>query len=110
MNEFAEEFAHYQRRATWRQAWSLLSASLSNAYQNRLVGSTTNGDLNARIVSAIIGAFPQEAFDSSGAYRSLWLERLTTPASDSEFLVEGLLAEETPREPVIESRWRTRQV
>lgn len=97
--EFAAEFAAYDRPATWRQAWALLSASLRGAFQNRLAGDAVNGDLNNRIVGAIVGCFPHEAFDSSGAYRSLWLQRITSSAADTEFLVNDLLAsEEAPPE------------
>jgi hypothetical protein len=67
--------------------WSLLMASLQDAFPIHHSARGLNADLNERIAASILACFPSEAFDSTGLFHSLWMVRLRY-AADS--LVESL--------------------
>ena len=43
------------------------------------------------VASAVLGAFRDDQFDSTGLVKSLWLERITRTASDTEVMIEELM-------------------
>jgi hypothetical protein len=78
-------------------AWSLLLASMRMPYQ-RSFTATCNGDLNARVAAGVLACFPGELFDSTGTLKSLWLVRMQHAASDTQGMIEQLIAlDESPR-------------
>lgn len=79
-----------------QMAWSLLLASMRVAYQ-RSFTATCNGDLNARIAAGVLACLPSELFDSTGTLKSLWLLRMQHAASDTQGMIEQLIAlDESP--------------
>lgn len=72
---------------TCGQRWSLLLASLREAFPLDRAARSPNADLNERIGASILACFPSEAFDSTGLFPSLWMVRLRY-ATDA--LVESL--------------------
>ncbi len=96
--DFADDFSlGFQKGKTSREAWALLSASMRTTFARRLQDDTDNADLNGRIAGAILACFPAEMFDSVGVYHSLWQSRLSAMTSDTQVMVEELLADERPR-------------
>ncbi|MBP85339.1 MAG: hypothetical protein CMJ64_01265 [Planctomycetaceae bacterium] len=78
-------------------AWSLLLASMRVAYQRGLT-ATGNDDLNSRVAAGILACFPGELFDSTGTLKSLWLVRMQHAASDTQGMIDQLIAlDESPR-------------
>jgi len=72
--------------------WQLTQTSLRAAFHGLAETARSNSDMNSAIVSSIMLSFRPELFDSMGLFRSLWLERLSTAASDSQGMIEDLLA------------------
>ena len=66
--------------------------SLRTAFRRCLSPDAPNGDLNARIAASVLACFPEEVFDSTGQFRSLWLQRLWNAASDAEGMIAESLA------------------
>lgn len=69
----------------------LVLASLRAALDHGLADRTPNADLNRRIGAAILGCFGDEPFDGQRFVKSLWLERITRTAEDTEEMIEALL-------------------
>ncbi len=89
--DFAEDLDHEAAQAERRFTCQLVVASLRASLAEGLSERSPNSDLNRRIGSAILGAFREEITDSTGLVKSLWLERLSRTASDTEGMVEELL-------------------
>jgi hypothetical protein len=70
---------------------ALLQASLVSTFRRRLHGAAANGDLNARLASAILGCFRPELFDGAGIPHGLWYLRLIGAADDVQGLLDDLL-------------------
>jgi hypothetical protein len=62
--------------------WSLLLASLSDAFPTNAAWRSPNADLNERIAASIIACFPDDAFDCVGLFHSLWMLRLRYAADN----------------------------
>lgn len=96
--DFAEdldrEAAHSERQVTCQ----LMLASIRASFATGLAERSPNIDLNRRIGSAILGAFRDELFDSTGLVKSLWLERIVRTANDTEVMIEELLRMDAGRE------------
>jgi hypothetical protein len=89
--DFAEDLDHEAAQAERRFTCQLILASLRASFADGLAERSPNGDLNRRIGAAILGAFREEITDSTGLVKSLWLERLSRTASDTEGMIEELL-------------------
>ncbi|MEN6451780.1 MAG: hypothetical protein ABFC96_14920 [Thermoguttaceae bacterium] len=95
--EFAEDLDVQRKSPGGRYAWPLVLASLRAAFQTGLSPLTPNADLNAAIASSVLSAFPPSLFDSTGLMRSTWLLRMSRVTSDTQGMIEQLLAlEEKP--------------
>ncbi|MDA1052589.1 MAG: hypothetical protein O3C40_19200 [Planctomycetota bacterium] len=102
-----KEFAADRRAsASPETAWSLLVASLRIAYQRQTCATSPNEDLNRRVAAGILACLPGELFESTGTIKSLWLLRMQHAASDTQGMIEQLIAlENTPvDQPVWEGR------
>ncbi|MBC8356175.1 MAG: hypothetical protein H8E66_29715 [Planctomycetes bacterium] len=73
-------------------AWSLLLASLRIAYQRHAHSSSPNEDLNCRVAAGILACLPGELFESTGTMKSLWLLRMQHAASDTQGMIDQLIA------------------
>lgn len=73
-------------------AWSLLLASLRIAYQRHACASSPNEELNRRVTAGILACLPSELFESSGAFKSLWLLRMQHAANDTQGMIDQLIA------------------
>lgn len=76
-------------------AWSLVLTSMRVAYHGSTLPSV-NDDLNSRIAAGILACFPSELFDSTGTLKSLWLVRMQHAASDTQGMIDELLAIDDP--------------
>ena len=90
-DDFARDLRFMGRRPAGRQAWPLVVSSLHAAFRKGLSNESPNGDLNARIAAAILSCFPAELFDSTGQFRSLWMQRLSNATSDAQGMIADLL-------------------
>jgi hypothetical protein len=94
--DFAEDLDHQSANAQSSNAeldvtGQLMLLSLRASFANDLADGTPNNDLNRRIASALLGAFRDPTDDPTGIVKSLWLERLTRTAIETEDMVEELL-------------------
>jgi hypothetical protein len=87
-------------------ARSLLLASLRIAYQRQACPSSPNEDLNRNVVAGILACLPGELFESTGTIKSLWLLRMQHAASDTQGMIEQLIALENS--PVDDLLWEAR--
>jgi hypothetical protein len=90
-DDFAQDLNYQRQQPGGRQAWPLVLSSLRAAFQQGLTPQSPNADLNARIAAGILAFFPAELFDSTGLFRSLWLQRLMNAAQDAQGMIEELL-------------------
>ena len=86
--DFAEDFA--TSRTTNEFAWNLAAASARVSFQS-LSQPTYHIDLNREVASAVLGCFGDQVFDGFGLSRSLWLERMSRTASDTQGMIEQLI-------------------
>jgi len=86
--DFAEDFA--TSRTTNEFAWNLAAASARISFQ-ALARPTYHIELNRDVVSAVLGCFGDQVFDGFGLSRSLWLERMSRTASDTQGMIEQLI-------------------
>jgi hypothetical protein len=89
--DFAEDLDREAARAERRFTCQLVLASIRASFATGLAERSPNIDLNRRIASAILGAFREDLFDSTGLVKSLWLERITRTANDTEVMIEELM-------------------
>jgi len=89
--EFARDLEFQTDQEGGRQAWPLLQASLRAAFQRGLAPVSPNEDVNAQIAAAILSCFPADLFDSTGLFRSLWLDRMSNVTSDVQGMIETLV-------------------
>jgi hypothetical protein len=90
--DFAQDLRLQGQSAGGRQAWPLVLSSLRASFRQGLAPMSPNADLNARIAASILCCFPPELFDSTGQFRSLWMQRLSNATSDAQGLIDELLA------------------
>jgi hypothetical protein len=95
-----KEFAADAQSSTHPEtAWSLLLASLRIAYQRHISPSSPNEDLNRRVAAGILACLPGELFESTGTIKSLWMLRMQHAASDTQGMIDQLIAlEDAPAE------------
>jgi hypothetical protein len=92
--DFAAHLAQRRDEAGGRQAWRLTLVSLRNAFQVGLCPLAANAEANGRVTASILGCFPDELYDSTGLFASLWMVRLSAVASDAQGLIDDLLRPE----------------
>jgi hypothetical protein len=92
--DFAAHLAQRRDEAGGRQAWRLTLVSLRNAFRVGLCPLAANAEANARVTASILGCFPDELYDSTGLFASLWMMRLSAVASDAQGLIDDLLRPE----------------
>jgi hypothetical protein len=99
-SDLDRDSAWSERRLTAKLTLASIRASFAEALDER-PGSI---DLNRRIGTAILSAFREEITDSMGLVKSLWLERISQTASDTEGMIEELI--DLDREqPLLPVRW-----
>jgi hypothetical protein len=96
MLDFADDIQHEQVSPGGQLAWQMVLASLRTNFHAGLAVTLPNDDLNERIAAAVLSTFDTDAFDSSGVFKSLWLIRMSNVASDTQGLIDTLLADENP--------------
>jgi len=89
--DFADDLDRGAAQAERRFTCQLVLASIRASFAAGLSERSPNIDLNRRIGSGILSAFREELFDSTGLVKSLWLERITRTANDTEVMIEELL-------------------
>ncbi|MGA2259245.1 MAG: hypothetical protein ABSG53_31620, partial [Thermoguttaceae bacterium] len=105
--EFARDLEFQTDQKGGRQAWPLLQASLRAAFQRGLAPVSPNEDINAHIASAILSCFPADLFDSTGLFRSLWLNRMSNVTSDVQGMIETLVGTSPMRADERSRRFRS---
>jgi hypothetical protein len=96
MCEFAEDIQVEQRGPGGAVAWQMVVASLRASFPREASREAGNADLNERIVAGVLSCFDPELFDSIGAFKSLWLVRMSNVAKDTQGMIDFLVAEEQP--------------
>lgn len=71
-------------------AWGLAMAATRASFQT-LTQPTFHADLNRQVASAVLGCLGDGVFDGLGLGRSLWLERLSRTASDTQGMIDQLI-------------------
>lgn len=105
--ERVKEFAADARASIHPEtARSLLLASLRIAYQRHLGPSSPNEDLNRRVAAGVLACLPSEMFESTGTMKSLWLLRMQHAASDTQGMIDQLIALESA--PANDELWESR--
>lgn len=86
--DFAEDFA--TSKTTNEFAWNLAAASARVSFQS-LSQATFHVELNRDVASSVLGVFGDQVFDGFGLSRSLWLERMSRTANDTQGMIEQLI-------------------
>jgi hypothetical protein len=94
MLDFADDIQHEQLSPGGQLAWQMVLASLRCNFRAGLASQLPNDDLNQRIAAAVLSTFDTDAFDSSGVFKSLWLVRMSNAASDTQGLIDTLIADD----------------
>ena len=89
--DFASDLDREAAVGQRRFACQLILASLRASFAQGLAERSPNLDLNRRIGTSVLAAFREEINDSTGLVKSLWLERISRTASDTEGMIEELL-------------------
>jgi hypothetical protein len=71
-------------------AWNLALAATRMSLRS-LALPAVNIDLNRQIASAVLGCLGDDVYDGFGLSRSLWLERLSRTANDTQGMIDQLL-------------------
>ena len=90
--DFSEDLCYRSRLNGGRHTWAMVLVSLRAAFKSGLSAACPNADLNAKISAAILSCYPADLFDSTGLFRSLWLQRLSNVTNDAQGLLDELLA------------------
>lgn len=77
-------------------AQSLLMVSLRSTFRDGFLDRCPNPGYNEEIVSAVLGCFGPDVFDSIGLFKSLWQTRLANTARDTQGMLDCLIAEHQP--------------
>ena len=102
--DFAADLDRSAARSQRQLSAKLILASIRASFAEGLADRSPNTDLHQRIGAAILSAFREEITDSMGLVKSLWLERISQTASDTEGMIEELL--DLDREhPLLPARW-----
>lgn len=96
LQEFTDDIKHELLQPSGPFAWQIVLTSLRAALARSLPCEPVNADLHERICSSILSCFDPELFDSTGAFKSLWLVRMTNVARDTQGMIDALLAEHEP--------------
>jgi hypothetical protein len=89
--DFADDLRHEQAMTEPSFTCQLVLSSLRASFSSGLADRSPNADLNRRIGTAILGCFGDELLDSTGLVRSLWLERISQTASDTQGMIDELV-------------------
>ncbi len=89
--EFRDDLRLQANEPGTHQAWPLLQASIRSAFQTGMAPISPNEDINGQIASAILSCFPGDLFDSTGQFRSLWMERMMNVTTDVQGMIESLV-------------------
>ncbi|HEY2413085.1 MAG TPA: hypothetical protein VGI40_12625 [Pirellulaceae bacterium] len=89
--DFADDLDHESAHVEQRFTCQLVLASLRASFAYGLAEQSASADLNRRIGNAVLGAFRETIADSTGLVKSLWLDRLSRTASDTEAMIDELV-------------------
>jgi hypothetical protein len=90
--DFASDIMGELNRPLSSFGWHLVLASLRAAFQEDTTAETPHAEFNQQISAGILACFNGELFDSTGVFRTLWMERINHISSDTEGMIEELLA------------------
>ena len=90
-HDFAADLDRESAHAEHEFTTQLMFTSLRTSFSFGLADRTPNIDLNRKIGAAILSCFRDELAISSGLSPTLWLERISRTASDTEGMIEELL-------------------
>jgi hypothetical protein len=90
--DFAQDLRDEGVQPGGRIVWPLILTSLRACFRPVSSPATPNADLNLRIAASILACFPNDLFDSTGQFQSLWLLRLNNVAADAQGMLDELLS------------------
>jgi hypothetical protein len=103
--DFADDLIRERSPPTVNLTWQLVLASLRSSFQTGLAERSPNADLNRDIGNSLLALFHEQVFDSTGLPKSLWFDRLAHTASDTQGMLDELIALDAPQRAT-EIRWR----
>jgi hypothetical protein len=89
--DFAEDLDRDAVQAEQQFTCQLVVNSLRASFASGLADNSPNSDLNRRIGAALLPAIYTEFGESAGLMKSLWLERISRTASDTETMLDELM-------------------
>ena len=89
--DFAEDLDREALQAETQFTCQLVVNSVRGSFAQGLAARSPNSDLNRQIGAALLPAIYTELGDASGLVKSLWLERISRTASDTETMIDELL-------------------
>jgi len=92
VHDFAEDFSDEPGGPDPDQAWQILEASLKSAFKKERRTCSPNADLNAQIAAATLSCFHPGLRGSPDMLGSLWMERLSCTALDTQAMIDELLS------------------
>ncbi len=91
MRDYADGVRAAKQTHAEQLRWSVLLASMHEAFARSMRHHSPNVDLNRQIAAGILGCYQPELFDGSGVLRTAWLSRLTTVVDDAEMMVDDYI-------------------
>lgn len=89
--DFAEDLDHESAASDRNFTTQIMFSSLRASFSFGLADRAPNSDLSRKIGAAVLSCFREDFTLASGLSQSLWLERITRTASDTEGMIEELL-------------------
>ncbi len=74
-----------------RPASRSMLENIRSSLQSQLTAESPDHESNQRIARAMLTCFPTESFESVGLLESLWLDRMSLVATDTEGMIDQLL-------------------
>lgn len=102
--DFSEDLDRQSACSQQQLTSKLVLTSLRASFAEGLADRPAHSDLNQRIGAAVLSALREEITDSTGLVKSLWLERISQTASDTEGMIEELLNLDR-EQTVLPARW-----
>lgn len=72
-------------------AWQLMFASMRSSFASFEAIHIPNGDLNRVIAGSVLGCLNEDLFDGTGLAKSLWIERISRVADDTQGMIDELM-------------------
>lgn len=97
--DFADDLRDRHPRTPVEPARRLLLVSLRAAFETDLHRHSSSAELNRRVAASILACLDHDPFDKLGSWPSLWIERISSVARETQAMIDELRAMEGLRQP-----------